>query len=382
MKPRLHCRLNICSYFDWLRQIQKLWRGGLYNETHNCQAHILKWKSRMSTDQGRSASSPPASPARWSCRWPPCGLWTGWRWGSRGRRGRPAKPLTPVSAAPLWTCEDQKICDAKYDLKKCFKEISVLYSLPSPLLSSLLSIVQHFMNLRIFPEIFNQDFEISTERLTKSNWHESHNKQSKYNNKKGWPPSIPYPPPTVIIYRAKTLDVWALKIGLRWKVRHKWMEKAIVGVERNKPTLPSPPASHLQCQGCKGRLSGQQPAVPSVSIYDISVQASQVWDPQTFLSGWECKRSISAGRAAASMHYRLTGSIGLLNVKKVSKSRWLFLTEGASKTNNFALFVKIMTQIFCSIVFSQGWQSETGQKSDKCLEKPEGGLRRSWFFVW
>ena len=169
MKPGLHCRLNICSYFDWLWQIQKLWRGGLYNETHNCQALILKWKSlcrsRMSTDQGRSASSPPASPARWSCRWPPCGRWTGWRWGSRGRRGRPAKPLTPVSAAPLWTCEDQKICDAKYDLKKCFKEISVLYSLPSPLLSSLLSFVQDFKNLRILPEIFNWDFEISTERL-------------------------------------------------------------------------------------------------------------------------------------------------------------------------------------------------------------------------
>ena len=82
------------------------------------------------------------------------------------------------------------------------------------------------------------------------------------------------------------------------------------------------------------------------------------------------------------MHYRLRGPIGLLNVQKVSKSRRLFLTEGTSKTDNFALFVKIMTQIFCKIIFSQGWQSETGQKSDKCLEKPERGLRRSWFFVW
>ena len=78
-----------------------------------------------------------------------------------------------------------------------------------------------------------------------------------------------------------------------------------------------------------------------------------------------------------SMHYRLRGPIGLLNVQKVSESRRLFLTEGTSKTDNFALFVKIMTQIFCTIIFSQGWQSETGQKSDKCLEKPEGGLRRS-----
>ena len=77
------------------------------------------------------------------------------------------------------------------------------------------------------------------------------------------------------------------------------------------------------------------------------------------------------------LHYRLRGSIGLLNVQKVSKSRRLFLTDGTSKTDKFALFVKIMTQILCKIIFSQGWQSETGQKSDKCLEKPEGGLRRS-----
>ena len=48
-----------------------------------------------------------------------------------------------------------------------------------------------------------------------------------------------------------------------------------------------------------------------------------------------------------SLHYRLRGSIGFLNVQKVSKSRLLFLTEGTSKTDNFALFVKIMTQILC-----------------------------------
>ena len=47
------------------------------------------------------------------------------------------------------------------------------------------------------------------------------------------------------------------------------------------------------------------------------------------------------------VHYRLRGSIGFLNVQKVSKSRLLFLTEGTSKTDNFALFVKIMTQILC-----------------------------------
>ena len=45
------------------------------------------------------------------------------------------------------------------------------------------------------------------------------------------------------------------------------------------------------------------------------------------------------------LHYRLRGSIGFLNVQKVSKSRLLFLTEGTSKTDNFALFGKIMTQI-------------------------------------
>ena len=80
------------------------------------------------------------------------------------------------------------------------------------------------------------------------------------------------------------------------------------------------------------------------------------------------------------MHYRLRGPIGLLNVQKVSKSRRLFLTEGTSKTENFALIVKIMTQIFCTIIFSQCWQSETGQQSDKCLEKPEGGAQTELIF--
>ena len=82
-------------------------------------------------------------------------------------------------------------------------------------------------------------------------------------------------------------------------------------------------------------------------------------------------------KECTTVHYRLRGPIGLLNVQKVSESRQLFLTDGTSKTDNFALFVKIMTQIFCTIIFNQGWQSETGQKRNKCIEKPEGGLRRS-----
>ena len=98
----------------------------------------------------------------------------------------------------------------------------------------------------------------------------------------------------------------------------------------------------------------------------------QNWQNHRKTIGLHC-----SAETIATMHYRLRGPIGLLNVQKVSESRRLFLTEGTSKTDNFALFVKIMTQIFCTIIFSQGWQSETGQKSDKCLEKPEGGLRRS-----
>ena len=42
------------------------------------------------------------------------------------------------------------------------------------------------------------------------------------------------------------------------------------------------------------------------------------------------------------MHYRLRCPIGFLNVQKKSKSKRLFLTP---KSENFALFVKIMTQI-------------------------------------
>ena len=47
------------------------------------------------------------------------------------------------------------------------------------------------------------------------------------------------------------------------------------------------------------------------------------------------------------LHYRLSlrGTIGFLNDQKKSKSKRLFLTQGTSKTDNFELFVKVMTQI-------------------------------------
>ena len=53
-----------------------------------------------------------------------------------------------------------------------------------------------------------------------------------------------------------------------------------------------------------------------------------------------------------TMHNRLRGSIWFLNVQKKSKSKRLFLTQGTPKTDNFAFFVKIMTQILCKIIFS------------------------------
>ena len=55
------------------------------------------------------------------------------------------------------------------------------------------------------------------------------------------------------------------------------------------------------------------------------------------------------------MHYRLRGSIGFLNAQKKSKSKRLFLTQGTPKYDNFALFVKIMTQI-CTKKISQLFQ--------------------------
>ena len=49
--------------------------------------------------------------------------------------------------------------------------------------------------------------------------------------------------------------------------------------------------------------------------------------------------------SSQSVHYRLRCNIGVLNVQKKSKSKLLFLTEGIPNSKNFALFVKIMTQI-------------------------------------
>ena len=131
----------------------------------------------VSTDQGRSASSLPAS-ARWSPPWPPCGRRAAWRWGSQGRRGRPAKPSTPVSAAPLSTWEDQKISIAKFGFKKCLKEIFSFY-VPCLLLSSLLKFIHEFLiSLRI-PEISHLDFlqKVSKSNTFKTNKWNATNKQ-------------------------------------------------------------------------------------------------------------------------------------------------------------------------------------------------------------
>ena len=99
--------------------------------------------SGASTDPGRSASSPPAFSAIWSRPRPQSGRQAGWRVDSQDRRGRPAKPLTPVFAEPLSTWKDEK-----YDFKEGLNGIFFLYSLPSSLLSSLLSFVQDFTNIR------------------------------------------------------------------------------------------------------------------------------------------------------------------------------------------------------------------------------------------
>ena len=64
------------------------------------------------------------------------------------------------------------------------------------------------------------------------------------------------------------------------------------------------------------------------------------------------KKAIQGNEA---MHYRLRGSIGFLNAQKKSKSKRLFLTQGTPKYDNFALFVKIMTQI-CTKKISQLFQ--------------------------
>ena len=53
--------------------------------------------------------------------------------------------------------------------------------------------------------------------------------------------------------------------------------------------------------------------------------------------------------------HRLRCPIGFLNVQKNSKSKRLVLTQGIPKSETFALFVKIMTQI-CTKKISQLFQ--------------------------
>ena len=75
-----------------------------------------------------------------------------------------------------------------------------------------------------------------------------------------------------------------------------------------------------------------------------------------------------------SLHYRLMCPIGFLNVQKKSKSKRLFLTQGIPKSDNFALFVKIMTQILYQKNFMTFSESKYGQNHGQCSEKVEGGL--------
>ena len=75
-----------------------------------------------------------------------------------------------------------------------------------------------------------------------------------------------------------------------------------------------------------------------------------------------------------SMHYRLRGSIGFLNVQKKSKSKRLFLTQGIPKSDNFALFVEILTQILYQKNFINFSESKYGQNHGQCSEKVERGL--------
>ena len=83
-----------------------------------------------------------------------------------------------------------------------------------------------------------------------------------------------------------------------------------------------------------------------------------------------------------TLHYRLRGSIGFLNVQKKSKSKRLFLTQGIPKSDNFALFVKILTQILYQKNFINFSESKYGQNHGQCSEKVERGLSGGWFLVW
>ena len=75
-----------------------------------------------------------------------------------------------------------------------------------------------------------------------------------------------------------------------------------------------------------------------------------------------------------ALHYRLRCPIGFLNVQKKSKSKRLFLTQGIPKSENFALFVKIMTQILYQKYFITFSENTYGQNHGQCSEKVERGL--------
>ena len=74
-----------------------------------------------------------------------------------------------------------------------------------------------------------------------------------------------------------------------------------------------------------------------------------------------------------TLHYRLRCPIGFLNVQKKSKSKRLFLTQGIPKSDNFALFVKIMTQILYQKYFVTFSESKYGQNHGQCSEKVDFG---------
>ena len=79
-------------------------------------------------------------------------------------------------------------------------------------------------------------------------------------------------------------------------------------------------------------------------------------------------------QSSPTLHYRLRGSIGFLNAQKKSKSKRLFLTQGIPKSETFALFVKIMTQILYQKNFITFSENKYGQNHGQYSEMVEGGL--------
>ena len=104
-----------------------------------------------------------------------------------------------------------------------------------------------------------------------------------------------------------------------------------------------------------------------------------IYKSQQSKASFRCK---SSGLVMKSMHYRLRCPIELLNLQKKSKSKLLFLTEGIPKSKNFALFVKIMTQILYQKYFITFSENTYGQNHGQCSEKVERGLSKGWIFVW